>query len=263
MPPSFAAIVASLHGHVGKTLLARTLTDYFRLSGGTPYIFDTDPVERGLSGLFPEARVIDLAVVRDQMVLFDTLPKRSPDMRVVDVTHGSLTKFFELLRQTDVIAEARSNNVKLVIFYIPDRRIDSFEAGLILRDNFPDCAFIVVDNGFFREPRLKARLDLSYKTLTAHNWRFRMPELHEQVIDTLEDCNLSMSDFMRQPMSPTGEMAVQDSLTPGLRIPLRAWIFRMFQEIDRLTKALASRREPEPNMLLRPWESDLEVWEDA
>jgi hypothetical protein len=72
-----------------------------------------------------------------------------------------------------------------------------------------------------------------------------------------------MSDFMRQPMSSTGEMAVQDNLTPGLRIPLRAWIFRMFQEIDRLTKALASRQEPTPTILLKPWESDLEVWEDA
>jgi hypothetical protein len=183
--PSFAAIVASLHGHVGKTLLARTLTDYFRLSGGSPYIFDTDAIERGLSGLFPEARVVDLAVVLDQMVLFDTLAKRSPEMRVVDVTHSSLTKFFELLRETDVIAEASSNKVELIIFYIPDRRIDSFEAGLILRDNFPDCAFIVVENAFFREPRPKARLDQSYKALTTHNWRFRMPKLHEQVVDAL------------------------------------------------------------------------------
>ena len=101
--PSFAAVVASLHGHVGKTLLARTLTDYFILSGSMPYVFDTDAVERGLHASFPaEARVIDLAVVRDQMRLFDTLAEPSPKPRIVDVTHRSLITFFELLRGTDV-----------------------------------------------------------------------------------------------------------------------------------------------------------------
>src|SRR6266576_1810585 len=116
--PSFVAIVASLHGQVGKTLLARTLTDYFVLSGGKPYIFDTDPVERGLHALFP--------------------------------------------------AEARSHGIELAIFYIPDRRADSFEAGVILRDNFRDCAFIVVDNAFLKESKRSARQGASYKALRAH-----------------------------------------------------------------------------------------------
>ena len=61
---SFAAIVASLHGRSGKTLLARALGDYFILSGQKPYLFDTDAVERGLQMLFPrDAIVIDLACV--------------------------------------------------------------------------------------------------------------------------------------------------------------------------------------------------------
>jgi len=150
---SLAAIVASLHGRCGKTLLARTLVDYFLLSGGRPYIYDTDAVERGLHVLFPaDARVIDLAIVRDQMLLFEALAKPSQQTRIVDVTHRSLTKFFELLRDTDFILEAQSHDITPVIFYIPDRKLDSFEAGVVLRDNFLNYRFVVVENEFFREP---------------------------------------------------------------------------------------------------------------
>src|SRR5271157_6368916 len=99
-----ATIVASLHGHSGKTLLARALIDYFTLSGRKPYIFDTDAVERRLHSLFPaDAIVIDLAVVRDQMLLFDTLAERAPVARVVEITQRSLTKFFELVQETNFV----------------------------------------------------------------------------------------------------------------------------------------------------------------
>jgi hypothetical protein len=261
--PSFAAIVASLHGHVGKTLLARALTDYFVLSGGRPLIFDTDAVERGLHALFPaDARVIDLAVVRDQMLLFDTLARPCPEMRVVDVTHRSLTKFFELLRGTDFIAEARSNDIEPVIFYIPDHSLDSLESGLVLRDNFPDCAFITVDNAFLKEPLHNVRQGYAYQALRAHNWRFAMPKLAEQIVEALEESHLSLGDFMRQPLSSSGEVPLPDNLAARLRLPLRTWIFRMFQETHRLTYALVNHEEPAPATLLRPWDADLEVWEE-
>ena len=235
---SFAAIVASLHGRSGKTLLARALGDYFILSGQKPYLFDTDAVERGLQMLFPrDAIVIDLAIVRDQMLLFDTLAERSPQMRVVDVTHRSLTKFFELMRDTDFMSEARSRDVEPVIFYIPDRKIDSFKAGMILRDNFSNCPFVVVENAFLGEPKSNIRQDRAYRSLKAHQPRFVMPKLDNGVVDALEDCALSLSDFMRQPMSRDGEVPIPDGLSCDLRITLRAWVFKIFQEIHRVTAA--------------------------
>src|SRR5229473_439586 len=131
---SLAAIVTSPHGRSGKTLLARALVDYFMLSGGRPY-------------------------------LFDTLAEPLSEMRVVDVGHHSLTKFFELLRDTDFIAEARSHGIAPVIFYIPDRKADSFEAGAILRDRFPDCPFVVVENAFLKAPKRNVRQGTAYKAL--------------------------------------------------------------------------------------------------
>jgi hypothetical protein len=250
---SLAVMVASLHGRTGKTLLARALIDFFILSGGKPYIFDTDAVERGLHLLFPEAaRLVDLTIVRDQMALFDTLAEPSTEMRIVDISHQSQRKFFELLRNTDFVLEARSRSVIPVIFYIPDVKADSFEAGVALRDNFPDCRFIVVDNAFFKEPKRNVREGLVYKTLRAHERRFTMPKLAGSVVDALEDRNLSISDFMCQPISSTGETQEPDSLSPDIAVELRGWVFRMFQEIHRVITELAPNDEPANDIIGAP-----------
>ena len=55
---SFAAIVASLHGRTGKTLLARVLAEYFILSGRRPLLFDTDAAECRLCASFPHDTVV-------------------------------------------------------------------------------------------------------------------------------------------------------------------------------------------------------------
>jgi len=232
-------MITSLHGRTGKTLLARALVDYFILSGGRPHIFDTDAVQRGLHVLFPSsAHVVDLAIVRDQMALFDTLANPSSEMRVVDVAHHSLIKFFELLRNTDFILEAQSHDIIPVIFYIPDANADSFEAGMVLRDSFPDCRFIVVENAFFKEPKRNVRDGPAYKELRAHKQRFVMPKLDDDVVDALEDRNLSISDFMRQPISSNGETLVPGR-SPDIGVKLRGWVFRIFQEVHRVITGLA------------------------
>ena len=260
---SLAAIVASLHGRCGKTLLARTLVDYFLLSGGRPHIYDTDAVERGLHALFPTAHVIDLAIVRDQMLLFEMRAKPSPQIRIVDLTHRSLTKFFELLRDTDFILEAQSHDITPVIFYIPDCKLDSFEAGVVLRDNFLNYRFVVVENEFFREPKRDVWQSPAYEALRSHRTRFLMPKLADDVVDALEDCDLSISDFVRKPLSSSGEVLVPDALPPDMRIELRGWVFKIFREIHHVMAGLATDDEPPGGPGGAPWVADREDWGPA
>jgi len=127
--------------------------------------------------------------------------------------------------------------VEPIIFYIPDRKVDSFEAGVILHENFPDCPFVVVENVFLGGPKSATRQGRAYQSLRAHQPRFLMPALNEGVVDALEDGALSLSDFMRQPMSHDGEVPIPDGLSRDLRVMLRAWVFKIFQEIHRVTAA--------------------------
>jgi len=240
---SLAAIVASLHGHSGKTLLARVMVDYFVLSGQKPYIFDTDPVERALYRLFPEETcLLDLGLVPDQMTLFDTLARDSPQSRIVDLTHRSFGVFFDLMRQTDFIAEARSCRVEPVIFYIPDRKRDSFEAGFALRERFPGCGFVVVENGSLGEPRGNTRQCEAYQALRAHNLRIVIPRLDRAIAEALEEPSLALSDFMQRPMTNAELRRLPGDLIRA-RMQLRTWLIAMFKEIYRVTQFIAVHAE--------------------
>src|SRR5205823_14848605 len=78
-----------------------------------------------------------------------------------------------------------------------------------------------------------------------------------------EDCSFSLGDFMRQPISSSGDAPVPDNLTPGIPITLRTWVFRMFQEIHRLTNAVAAHEEPVAAIPPRSLDSNLKAWEET
>jgi len=235
---SYAIIVASLHGRTGKTLLARVIAEYFMLSGEMPYIFDTDPVDHRLLTLFPHTtRVVDLPQVPHQMTLFDTLAKASRESRIVDLTHRSFGQFFDLMRQTDFIAEARARGVEPVILYIPDRRRDSFEAGVALGQRFPDSAFVVVENAFLGEPRDSVRSGDAYRALKAHDLRLLVPTLAPDITEALDEPSLSLSEFMRRPLSRGDAERLPEYLRRA-RAELRTWLLAIFQGVHRITLAV-------------------------
>lgn len=231
---SFAIIVASLHGRTGKTLLTRIIAEYFLLSDEQPYIFDTDAVDLGLRTLFPDAvQVVDLAHVPQQMTLFDTMVTPSPQSRIVDLTHRSFTPFFELMQQTDFIHEARASRIEPVVFYIPDHRQDSFEAGVALSRRFPDCAMAVVENAYVPTPRELTRESDAYKALKAHDLRLVIQPLARETIERLEEPSPSLGDLLRRPLSHA-ETAHLPEHERQFRMQVRSWLIALMQEVHRV-----------------------------
>ena len=240
-PPhrSVAAIVASLHGRAGKTLLARILADYFILSGRRPALFDTDAAERTLHGAFPDdAIVVDLTEVRDQMILFDTLVARSAASRVVDVSHHAARRFFKVMQESRFAAEARARQVEPVIFHIVDRNADSYEAARLLRERFDDCALVLVENAFLGKAKDRTRSSGGYRAFEDYELRMTLPHLDPEVLDIVEDMRLSLSDLMREPLS---RGASGGPLSFDERADLRGWLGRIFRDIHRLTRAVETR----------------------
>jgi hypothetical protein len=240
--PSVAALVASLHAHSGKTLLARLLVEHFILKGAMPAIFDTDAVERRLTACFPyDAIVLDLARVRDQMALFDTLAKPFAAQRVVDVAHAASAKFFALMRDTDFVAEATANGVAPVIFYILDRDRDSLDAAADLRERFADCAFVVAENAFLPRPNASVRAGAAYRALADHPRRVLMPRLDDGLAELIEEPGRSLSALMREPLSRTEDR--RNELSFDARVALRAWLMGMLKDIHRALASLDARAE--------------------
>jgi len=237
-----AAMVVSLHAHSGKTLLARLLAEHFILKGSSPLIFDTDAVERRLAACFPnQAVVLDLARVRDQMALFDTLAQPSAADRVIDVAHQAWERFFALMRDTDFVAEARAHGVQPAIFYIADRDRASREAGVLVRDRFPDCAFIAVENLFLPRPNAAVRAGAAAQTLAAHPVSVAVPRLEAELAEVIEEPDCSLSALLRAPLSRSEN--TRDGLSFEARAALRAWLMAVLRDIHRALANLDARAE--------------------
>src|SRR5262249_55240815 len=160
--------------------------------------------------------------VQGQMSLFDTLAMPVPHKRVVDVTHRSFAKFFNLMHDIDYLAEARQQGIEPAIFYIAGRDRESYERGLRLRDRF-DCPLVVVENAFLGEPNEEARRSSGYAALRAHPLRLRMPTLDPLVADMIADFMLSLGAFMRDEVR---DLSLADLSLEG-RPTIRAWIMQM------------------------------------
>jgi len=245
MPKSYIYIVASLHGRSGKTVFARLLADYTILQGSTPNLFDTDTVEKKLTSSFPEQSVlIDLAKVTDQMKLFDTLlvPSRNP--RIVDLTHRSFSKFFNLLLEMGFVAEAKLHDIETVIFYIPDRETESYQQGVSLRELFKDCHIIVVENALLGQPSDYVQRSNSYKTLMQKALTMRLPALDPLFVNVVDDPQLSLSDFSKavEGEYPPAQKTIA-YLSLEARFSIRAWLADAFAEIGRIIKTVRLRAE--------------------
>ena len=240
---SVAAIVASLHGRTGKTLLARLLADYFALSGSRPLVFDTDATERTLHAWFPyDTVVVDLGEVRDQMILFDTLVSRSPEARVVDVSHHAFRRFFKVMQDSSFAAEARAREVSPIVFYIADRNPDAYEEARVLRDRFDECGLVLVENAFVGPVKDLTRRSASYRALEDHDLRIALPQLDRGIADAIDDPAVSLSEILNQPLS-RGDF--RNTMVAGLsfeqRADLRTWLIKAFRDIHRVIRAVEQR----------------------
>jgi hypothetical protein len=215
---AIAAIVASARVRAGKTLLARLLAENFLLSGERPAVLDTDTTERKLWSFFrTEAGLFDLDRVPDQMSLFDALSVGSTHPRVVEVAHRSAQKFFDLMRDTDYVAEARANEVEPVVFYIPSPDPDSFEYGRRLTEQLPGTAFVIVWNEYLGEVKHLTRLTAGYRALETIKPCIVLPTLDAAHIPDIDDPSFSFREFMR---------GGSEELPLAAREAIRPWLVR-------------------------------------
>ncbi len=93
-------IVCSPRQRVGKTLVARALTEFILADGRAAIAFDLNPNNTALYGFLPRntARA-DLDTTRGQMALFDELIAEDEVVKVIDLGDQVFDKFFTLLRQ--------------------------------------------------------------------------------------------------------------------------------------------------------------------
>jgi hypothetical protein len=229
---SSVAIIASPRPRVGKTLLARLLTD-FNLQKGRPVAaFDLNVGENTLAQFLP-AHVTRSAIddLKGQMALFDRLMAEDGVTKIVDLGRASFEPFFALASQFGFAEEARRRGIVPVLLYLmtPDRT--SVEAYRRLCSWFPEAMLAPVHNEIFGV----AQYGNKYAPIGSGTVVVRLPLLASNVRKYIERPPFSFAD---------SEAATLDV---DAYIELQHWlrrIYREFRELDLRILLAANRHTP-------------------
>jgi hypothetical protein len=167
-------VVASPRPRVGKTLLARLLTDFQLHEGRAVAAFDLNVGEGTLAQFLPE-HVTRSAIddINGQMALFDRLITDDGTNKIVDLGHASFEPFFALANKIGFAEEARNRGIAPAVLYMltPDRT--SVEAYRRLCGRFSETTLAPVHNEILGPAQYRDRYGLIGSSTTI----VRLPQL--------------------------------------------------------------------------------------
>ncbi len=213
-------IVASPRPRVGKTLLARLLTDFQLHEGRSVAAFDLNVGEGTLAQFLPEhVTRSELNDLKGQMALFDRLIADDGVNKIVDLGHPSFESFFALASQFGFAEEMRSRGIALVILYLMTPDGTSVEAYRSLRPRLPQAVLAPVLNEIFGA----AQYSNKYAPIGSGTVVLRLALLAPNVRKHVERPPFSFADSARA------------ALDTDINIELQHWlrrIYREFRELD-------------------------------
>jgi hypothetical protein len=140
-------IVASPRPHVGKTVVARLLTEFLLLKNGDVTAFDINLKEPSLLDYLPQ--LTETADVRDtygKMALMDRVIVDDGMAKVIDLGFHAFDEFFKMIGEIGFVKEAARRNVVPVVLFMADIDRTSARAHEMLRWQIPPANLITVDN---------------------------------------------------------------------------------------------------------------------
>ena len=210
-------IVASRHPRVGKTLLARLLIEFLRISGRPLVGYDLDPREPALAGYFPNlVWPVDIADTRGQMALFDRILSDHWRTTVIDLGQGLFDQFFNVMTEIGFEDEARQKLIQPVVLFITDPAPFTAQTYAELRGRLEQTIFVPVHN----EAAAFMVIGQDFPPSSPKFATIRIPRLSPIVRGLIDRPGFSFSAYMSQ--------------QPGGPIEVHSWISRVFAEFREL-----------------------------
>ena len=140
-------IICSPRPLVGKTLVARLLSEFLLLKNGEVAAFDINLKEPSLLEFLPKvtetADVIDTfgkMQLMDRLIVNDGVPK------VIDLGFHAFDEFFKMTGEIGFLKEAARRGVSPIILFVADTDRASARAFPMLQQQIPPAALVTVDN---------------------------------------------------------------------------------------------------------------------
>jgi hypothetical protein len=142
-------IICSPRPLVGKTLIARLLSEFLLLKDGAVAAFDINLKEPSLLDYLP--KVTETAEVDDtfgKMALMDRLIVDDGVSKVIDLGFHAFDEFFKMSAEIGFMKEAARRGVAPVILFVADTDRVSARSYPMLQQKIPATALVTIDNEF-------------------------------------------------------------------------------------------------------------------
>lgn len=138
-------------------MLARVLMDFFLVNGRTAEAFDLNE-DAELARHFPaHTTVATVAGIKGQMALFDRLVSADGAAKIVDVGNPTMAAFFDVVRETGFVEEARRRAIAPVILFMASDEAASADVYERLRAMLPGAVIVPVYNDHAGKPAQRGR----------------------------------------------------------------------------------------------------------
>ena len=140
-------IICSPRPLVGKTLIARLLTEYLQLKYNVVTAFDINLKEPSLLDYLP--KLTETAEVDDtfgKMALMDRLIMNDDIAKVIDLGYHAFDEFFRMTAEIGFMKEAARRGVAPIVLFVADTDRASARSYAMLQEQIPVSALITIDN---------------------------------------------------------------------------------------------------------------------
>jgi hypothetical protein len=140
-------IICSPRPLVGKTLIARLLSEFLLLKNGTVAAFDLNLKEPSLLEYLP--KITETAEVDDtfgKMALMDRLIVNDGVSKVIDLGFHAFDEFFKMSDEIGFMKEAVRRGVAPIILFVADTDRVSARGYPMLQQQVPATSLVTIDN---------------------------------------------------------------------------------------------------------------------
>jgi hypothetical protein len=157
MPHTPVYIICSPRPLVGKTLIARLLSEFLLLKNGDVASFDINLKEPSLLEYLPKiTETADVIDTFGKMQLMDRVIVDDGIAKVIDLGFHAFDEFFKMTEEIGFMKEAARRGVAPVILFVADTDRVSARAYPMLQQQIPASALVTIDNEFIVRGELPA-----------------------------------------------------------------------------------------------------------
>jgi hypothetical protein len=192
-------ILCSPRPLVGKTLIARQLSEFLLLKNGDVAAFDINLKEPSLLEFLPG--ITETAEVDDtfgKMALMDRVIVNDGIAKVIDLGFHAFDEFFKMFEEIGFMKEAARRGVAPVILFVADTDRVSARGYAMLQEQIPATALVTVDNEYVVRGELPEAM--------AHGRMLRIAALPSFLKTYIDRLTFSFTEYLRNEKDSSSEL---------------------------------------------------------